>query len=234
MTKLQLGHLVSASRLRLHTYKAQSLIDGKAIGSNAEQVAASKFSIPSIIDVGHLLNSLWDCAKRDDPYADLVLLDIERLIDRANELLTRAQDNLSKRVKKMKLPDEFTLAISTAQHSSEIHLDHPAFRSTHCKQLILLIARFDHFMRALFTYQEFGFISSKKATAYERGTKRAIRGAMMAACRFHMTGVTRRDLAEDNNAVANLAKRKMGVLPKDILDRTRQPKWGSGISHPLH
>lgn len=234
MTQLQLGHLVSASRLRLHTYKAQSLVDGKVIANNDESAGTSKFNIPSIIEVGHLLNALWACAKSDDPYADLVLLDIERLIDRANELLTRAHDNVSKRVKKMKLPDEFTLAIGAAQHSSELLLDHPAFRSTHCKQLLLLIARFDHFMRTLFTYQEFGFITAKKATAYERGTKRAIRGAMMAACRFHMTGVTRRDLTEENNAVANLAKRKMGVLPKDILDRTRQPKWCSGVIQSLH
>ncbi len=229
MKTLQLGHLVNTSVLRLHTYKAQSLVDGKAI-VDAKHEGEAKYSVPSIKEVGHRINTIWECAKKDDPYADLVLLEIERLITRACDNFLRAETLLSERVKKMQLPDELSLHIGAAKNSSEMPLDHPAFRSTHCKQLILLIARFDHFMRTVMTYQEFGLISVKRASTIERGTRRAIRGAMMAALRFRYTGVTRRDLSE-NNPLAQSAIEKMGALPHDILTRERQPKWGSGVVH---
>lgn len=216
------GVYANGSTWCFHSYQAQTLLQGRKVVTAPD--SGKRYEVPSLNHVGKRLNTMWYCSKSNDPYADAALIEIERLLERANRVLQRYDGLMMKEVKNRTLPNGFSLDINTSTQPMVLTLNDIAYKTPHCKQLVLLIASFDDFVRKLTTYREFGLLTSINSDLYLFRVTRSIRAVFMESMRFNQTGVTRHDVFEDNDVAAKAAE-KMGGLPMDILRGERRPLW---------
>lgn len=222
-----LGEYTNASRWCYHSYEVQNLIKGRVL-ENLDEKSGKQYKLPSLLQLGNRLNHIWGEVKNDDPYAEMTLIEIERLIDRAHKALDRQSNKLKKRLKNSGLPEGIDIVINVSKNTLAVSLEDVAFRTTHAKQLIIVLARYDIIMRTITTYKEFGFISDNYVKPYRFHLTKVIRAIFMEILRYKKTGVTRHDFL-NSSLLAKSVSERMGMLPFSIIDRSLSSRWGPNV-----
>ena len=214
MIKAQdIGRFHHQSTLAIHSYQAATLCEGRRIVKDNRQ-----FTVPGVLVFGALIKAMLKGSQADDPYADQALLEVERRLTRAFATIDELSQDLTRDIKKAKLPKTLSIAPCESENPAHLDLNHGMLSSVYAKQLALLIANFDEYLSQLAAYQGFGVVSSNKAGRQRYRGMKAIRGVLMAATGYKMTGVTRNNILNRTNK-GEEAMSKFGVIPLDVLEK---------------
>lgn len=229
-TSENLGTFTNTSTWCFHTFQAHALLKGKVIEEDVG-VGGKRYELPGLNSIGRRFNLIWDCAKNDDPYAEMTLIEIERLIKRATAALDKHQRKVKKAFNALEIPDGLDIVLNTSINTLTLTLDDIVFRTTYAKQLLIIIARYDVLVREIVTYREFGLIPARQAKAFLYHITKAIRAIFMETLRFKKTGVTRLDFQKETST-AKIAEAKMGVLPLAVIKGEITAEWGPNNVQP--
>lgn len=221
------GRFQNRSELILHTWDAVTLCDGRKAIANEQQ-----HGIPGLFVFGILLNNIWNAVKADDPYAEMTLIEIERLLDRAFTSLQKLDQRLEGYCQQNKLPEGLILEINESRKTSRISLDGAAFHATHTRMLVILIATYDALVRKLLTCGAFGIVNNKTRKQLLYLATKAVRSVLMSPTPFKKTGVTRDDILLKNEK-GQEALEKHGMVPLAILNREEHSRFGP-LTHAGH
>lgn len=221
MPRIELaGRFQNRSELVLHTHDAVKLCEGGKTDTNGDV-----HKIPGLFVFGILLNNIWNAVKSDDPYAEMTLIEIERLLDRAFVSLQKLDQRLERYRQQSKLPEGVILEINESRKASHLTLDGAAFHATHTRLLVILIATYDALIRKLLTCGAFGMINNKTRKQLLYLATKAVRSVLMSPTPYKKTGVTRNDILLKNER-GQEALQKYGMVPLAILNREEHSRFG--------
>jgi integrating conjugative element protein (TIGR03761 family) len=215
-----IGRFQHPSSLAIHSYQAARLCRGQRIIKDEN----TQFTVPDVLTFGALIKAMLQGRQADDPYADQALLEVERRLQRAFTTIESLSQQLAVDIKRARLPNTLAIAPCTSENPARLDLNHRMLSSIYAKQIALLIASFDTYVSRLAAYKNFGVVSSHKAGKQQHRGMKAIRGVLMAATAYKMTGVTRSDILNKTRK-GEECMRRFGLIPLAILDGELAPSY---------
>lgn len=201
------------AKLKLHTHLAINLFRGRR-GDRAKNIRP----IVGISLFAGLARTVWFAARDDDPYADMCLVEIERVHGECKECLDRHERALSELIETL---DGLEVSIQTCEEPLEIELN---FSSPWSYRTVLLLLQYDRIVRLGLTARHVGFIGDQEWHDIVSDSGRNLRNLLGQVDRWIMTGVTRDDIRK-NTAIAKRAqamyatkKDRPLVLREDVLE----------------
>jgi integrating conjugative element protein (TIGR03761 family) len=201
------------AKLKLHTHLAINLFRGRR-GDRAKNIRP----IVGISLFAGLARTIWFAARDDDPYADMCLVEIERVHGECKECLDRHERALSELIDTL---DGLEVSIQTCEEPLEIELN---FSSPWSYRTVLLLLQYDRIVRLGLTARHVGFIGDQEWHDIVSDSGRNLRNLLGQVDRWIMTGVTRDDIRK-NTAIAKRAqamyatkKDRPLVLREDVLE----------------
>jgi integrating conjugative element protein (TIGR03761 family) len=187
-----------------------------------------------------LARTVWRKAHEDDPYAELVLIEIERRIQNCCEVLAQCNRDLDS-VLNQHTGNRLLLSLVHAYSSSsqltnsgftkEPTLVHPNTDLPHANMGGALLALYDLLIRKAFIYRHFGIITGKVFYKFLKDGRASLRGVFAAPCMYKDFGVTRDDII--NQTVEGIAAVEAnGPIPEAVLNRSLLSKLRSGTYTP--
>lgn len=212
----QAGPLRSATTMTLQTRTAAGLWFGRK--------DATKANIASFPNFAAKLRSLEQSVVQDDPYADWHFLQIETAIQENKGKLKHLMTEVE-RFTANGLPEGIDVSVALSQAPETIEL---RFNSTLAIQTAFLVAEFDQLARKCLLARHLGLISRDTCHQWMAQGLRLVRSVMHKGTGWKFTGVTRDDMAA-NNQRAQLAVERMGLCPADILSGERRSAFAPVI-----
>jgi len=212
------GILRTTGSLVLHTRGAHQLFYGR------KKDEKNKIKpITGLVRFTLNMNQLYDLASKNDPYADAVLLTIE---DGLRDVLELIKSHI-KEVESI-LDDIEGITIDSNGSTKPIQLP-LEFRTTYGFIAAQVIAKYDKLIRvSLCCMHVSGTFLQDDWDRVVRKSGSKIRNVFWQSSRYRFTGVTRDDIAA-NNQVARKAIDKYGELPQGILEATTRGKFSPKI-----
>lgn len=217
--------------LLIHTRHAMA-----AVTDRRKQDKAKTHKIFGFKTYCSLTRNVWRKAHEDDPYADLVLIEIERRLDRCAETLAHCGSDLDKHLdghKAGRLADTMLRAYAFCGcFQRREFLDQPySIRvnsaNPHANLGGGLIALYDLFIRRALACRHFGIIRGNTFHKYLHDCRTALRGVFAAPCLYKDLGITREDIAQQT--VEGLAALDAnGPVPEAVLARKLTAKFRPG------
>lgn len=169
-----------------------------------------RINCTGLIQFATFMTILWKAHFADDPYADWYLL-------KTYDALAKTQDNFVRyeSILQQQLDDFRGLKISLYSHPMPLKKT-LRFATSFSLMATILIEKFDYIARQLYTLKRIGVIPKEKITMSD--LMREIQVAFKVARKWKHTGVTRKDL-QDNNQNALRARSLLGEVPSDILNK---------------
>lgn len=218
---LNIGKFEHNSALQIHTLQAKQLIiENKSSATTPEQ---KSYMICGLERFSFSLLRIWRRIRTDDPYAEMVLIEVERRIDNALKLLDRLSRDIDDRLTSQ-LPG-ITLEIYRSKSPATISLNSAQFSTTHALLGARLIGLYDVLVRKLHTCKEFGVVNREYYTNYKYKSAKALRGVFAAPLLYKQLGVKRSDIIQKTEKGIE-AVNKLGPVPLDILVRERRSEYG--------
>lgn len=218
------GRLTTQGTITLQSRQAHRLFYGRRADK-----AAGQYPIVGLVRFAKLVGDIWNAAADDDPYADMVLLEIET----AHEDAARA------------VADQITAVQALIAEQMEgidveiVHSIKPAkldiqFYSPWAYRAAILLTRFDQLVLLCLTARKVGLMLDDDwdSVVVRCGTR--IRHMFELSRRWLATGVTRDDIAA-NNQVAQRADAKyseqqqMLVMVDDVVSGKTRAKLAPRI-----
>ncbi|MGH1486970.1 MAG: AcaB family transcriptional regulator [Cellvibrionaceae bacterium] len=204
----------------IHMPAAKNLVSG---GTFKPDNKAKEYKVSGLEQFSQRLGHIWSGIKKDDPYAEMVLIEIERRIKKANSKI----DHYETKAKQLLAasPPGVTIAPVESSNPTTIEFDTEKYYTIHSKLAATLIARFDYILRQLNSciglnnYTKLYFLKDIDHLS------RPIRGALIAPGLYINMNVRRSDILE-NNKQGLLAVEKCGLVPLDILNNTQHSEYG--------
>ncbi|MCF6256202.1 MAG: TIGR03761 family integrating conjugative element protein [Gammaproteobacteria bacterium] len=204
------GRMRTQGEIVLHTRAAHRLFYGRR-RDDENKIKP----IIGLVRFSTNINGIFECAANNDPYADLVLLKIENQFSAANTLA-------SKNIKALEqlLGDMGGLTICNNESVSPITLP-VEFKTVYGFIGARLLSQYDKLVRLGLVANHVGllFADDWNNLVGKMGSK--IREVFWLSTQYRYTGVTRDDVAT-NNEVARRAATKYGELPQDVMEGTRR------------
>ena len=192
------GRLKGKATIILQTRAGQSYFKGK-LGKS-----------PGVIQFSRSMVAIRNAASLDDPYADKIQLSVEKAFNATKKELLR---RIFQYTKLLKLDEGIEVSLAASVKPLRIPLDFP---TPYGFQAALLMCDYDRFARFVVTAKFMGLTLEKEAHILLRETGDLVRRIFKIPQRWHFTGVTRKDVIE-NNEVAKRAIALMGEINARIL-----------------
>ncbi len=206
------GRMRTQGEIVLHTRVAHRLFYGRRRDDKAKIK-----SIIGLVRFSTNVNGIFECAANDDPWADAVLLKIEDRFTAANKLV---KENIE--VLEQLLDDMEGLSICLNESVKPITLP-VEFRTVYGFMGARLLGQYDKLVRLGLVARHVGLVFADDWGRLVFAPGRKIREVFWLSSAYRYTGVTRNDVAA-NNEVARRAAAKYGELPQDVLKGLRRAK----------
>src|SRR3569833_2710263 len=109
---LRAGAIRNSAVMQIHSFFAIEFFHGRRADAKAIEPWHC-FSVPGRLLVAKILREVWQCAERDDPYADWFLLHVERALQRARTSLRQELATLVP--PHTDVPETITMAVSASE-----------------------------------------------------------------------------------------------------------------------
>jgi integrating conjugative element protein (TIGR03761 family) len=218
---LTTGKFNHESTLEIHTKQAKQLINENKQSQMTEGKKA--YMIIGLDKFGGLLQNIWSQIRRDDPYAEMVLIEIERRAINTFDLLEKLNHTIDSQLQ-LELPG-ITMAFYQSENPAVIPLNKRLFETTHALLGARLVGLYDLLIRKLHTCQQFGMINRNQSNHYKYKATKALRGVFAAPLLYKPLGVTRMDIIQKTDKGLSAIDQR-GEIPLDILTREKQSKFG--------
>lgn len=216
------GQLRTRGEIIIHTRSAHRLFYGR----RKDDKKGIK-PITGLIRFALNMNHISDLAAKDDPYADAVLLEVERALLAAEKMIREHVAALEELLSDME-------GISIYFHESVAPIKVPIeFRTTYGFIAARLLSRYDKLVRLAQSAMHVGLFFEEDWGRVVRKSGRVIRRVFHLSSSYRYVGVTRDDMAA-NNQVARNAIEKYGTLPQAILEGSKRGKYAPPIVRDSH
>lgn len=222
------GRVKTTGKFIIHTHLAHRLFYGRRKGVEVTEVDGGTTRKPimpiiGVIRFGTNINTIYDMAMRDDPYADAKLLEIENALAEARKRLetnTQALRQILGETEEMSITPAFSVKPITLP--LEFRTPFFGYEATR------VVKYFDRLVLLALTTKQTGDILDSDWNRIVNKTGTKIRAAFLLSTQYHVTGVCRDDFSA-NNGRARAAIEKYGELPQDILEGRRRAKHAPKI-----
>ena len=211
------GPLKTKGSICLHTRAAHKLFYGRKKDTEAKVA-----QIIGLLRFASNVNNLYDLASKDDPYADMKLLEIETKFNQTTEFINSSIESL-----KDLLDGLEGVNIGNPESVKPVHLP-IEFKTTYGFLAARILAKYDELVRLAQSAKHVGVIFSDDWGKLVGGAGRKIRDAFWTSNTYRFMGVNRDDLAA-NNKVALRAIEKYGELPESIKDGSQRGRYAPEI-----
>lgn len=212
--------LRSAGTLVIHTRHAHRLVMGRK-GDEDEGIP----KIPGLNDFSMRTRLLCQASAADDPYADWFLIRIEESLEEAKTFLRKTFQECQE---KLSFKPTVRLHIAQAVQPVEVQVD----SSTPYGFLAaFLLADFDDCARAVLSLRHYGLLTRDQAEGLLDRAAHLVRRTYALAFEWKPTAVTRKDL-EQQNQLAERARKLMGSVPEEVRARARRPHYAPAAPPP--
>lgn len=213
------GPVVPKASLRLHTIIAYQLFFGR---NDAQR--KRDYHDPCFATYAANLSTLWRLAQDGDPYADAALLRIEAQMEevraKVKKLIAWLEDLL------ISLGE---VGIQFDSQESLRPVDVPiSFKTTHAAASIQILGLVDQAIQKALAARHFGLVMDEDWQQVLARSVKPMR-TLFTLANFRASGTKRDDFAA-NNARAQAAIEKFGVLPEDVLTGELRPKMGPRLA----
>ncbi len=219
--KETIGVLRSSFELTIHSKEAQKLIEGRVLKKDSEK--DKKYTINGLELYSRRLNTIWHRIRNDDPYAEMILIEIERRLERAHRKISAATEQAESMLKKS--PPGISISISNSTKPVKISLNDAKYYTVHAKLAAVLVADFDFLIRKLKSCIDIGQLTK---TQYKKRVERLstlIRGVLIAPSVYKNMNISRQDILQSNEK-GTVAIEKFGLVPMDILNNQQHSEYG--------
>lgn len=200
------GWVRTKAEIVLHTNIAHRLFYGRR-RNDKEKIKA----IIGLVRFSINVNNIFECASHDDPWADAVLVDIEKRFSATNKLVKENTEVLDQLLDGME-----GLRICINESVSPVTLP-VEFRTVYGFMGARLLGQFDNLVRQGLVARHVGLIFKDDWGKLVMEAGKKIRDLFFLSTRYRYTGVTRNDVAT-NNEIARRALEKNGKLSQNILE----------------
>jgi integrating conjugative element protein (TIGR03761 family) len=212
------GPMHTKGNIVLHTRAAHRLFYGRR--------KDEKLGIKPIIGLVRFstnVNNIYELAAKDDPYADAVLVQLEKKFSVLDKLIKDHIATCEDLLSSME-----GLTIETQESVKPITLP-VEFRTTYGFMGARLLGQYDLLVRLCLSARHVGLLFSDDWGRLVGTTGSKIRELFWLSTSYRYTGVAREDV-KANTALAQLAKDKYGELPQSIIEGTQRPQYAPMIS----
>jgi integrating conjugative element protein (TIGR03761 family) len=221
--KTTIGVLRSSFELTIHSKEAQKLIEGRIIERDSELELEKKYTINGLELYSKRLNTIWYRVKNDDPYAEMVLIEIERRLERAKNKIHHATKDAEIMLKKS--PPGISISVSSSIKPIKISLNHTKYYTIHAKLAAVLIADFDFLIRKLKSCIEIGQLTKSQYKKRIESLSTVIRGVLITPSVYNNMNIDRKDILQSTEK-GKAAIEKFGLVPMDMLNNNQHSKFG--------
>lgn len=218
--------------LQLHSQKAIELLADKRTAQGAQQHKIFGFRTFCT-----LTRTVWHKAHEDDPYAELVLIEIERRIQNACETLSQCSRDLDAVLGKhthnnllLSLVQAYSVSgqLNGGDFVKEPLIIHAHADLPHANMGSALLALYDLLIRKASVFRHFSIINGGTFHKCIKDGRTSLRGVFAAPCIYKDLCVTRDDIV--NQTVEGIkAVEANGPVPEAILNRVLSSKFRSGV-----
>lgn len=219
--KTTIGVLRSNFELTIHSKEAQKLIEGRVIEKNSEH--DKKYTINSLELYSKRLNTIWHRVKNDDPYAEMLLIEIERRLERAKNKVNNATKDAELMLTKS--PPGISISVSSSIKPIKISLNDTKYYTIHAKLAAVLIADFDFLIRKLKSCIEIGQLTKSQYKKRIERLSTVIRGVLIAPSAYNNMNIDRKDILQATEK-GKVAIEKFGLVPMNMLNNQQHSEFG--------
>jgi integrating conjugative element protein (TIGR03761 family) len=222
------GRVKTHGKFVVHTQLAHRLFYGRRKGTQIVKENGKEFkkqikAIIGVVRFGTNINTIYDMAELDDPYADAKLIEIEEALYQVRELLTGNIEALRQLLGEMS-EMQITPAFSIKPITLPLEFRTPFFGY----EATRIVKNFDRLVLLALTTKQTGDILDSDWNRIVNKTGSKIRAVFLMSAQYRVTGVTRDDMAA-NNERARAAIEKYGELPQNILEGRKRAKHAPGV-----
>lgn len=212
----KIGALRSYITLTLHSQYATRLWLGRPVVKEGDKIIKSPIlSMPSCLSI---LSQIQKDAANDDPYADWYLIQFEDkvlyYIDEMKSIVERLIDLYEEKV-----PE----GIDISRCSNISPVLYPIYVNSQLGyKLIYLLSEFDLLARSVMTASHIALMTRSEAREWLEAGAVYLRRCFGVVETYRSSGITRKDVAENNLHYQNAVKRFKLELPEDVLSGERR------------
>lgn len=211
------GALHSELRIDLHTFYAISTWLGREKSEN-------KGTIIGMPRFFRLVSNINRDSLADNPYADAVMYQVEKLIDDAHQHIQRQLNKADKYMIQQFPGMTLSSVVSTRPLNIGVHSHTPV--GYRC---VYLLVGFDQLALKLFQAHHYGFISRQHRDHQLQDGGYQIRKIFTTAQRYRSFPVSRKELAMGGDAVV-MAQRYFGELDEAILFGKKRSRFSPAVN----
>lgn len=220
------GRLVKPTEMALHTLQAQKLFTGR------KRTEGTK-GIPGVMTFANVCFQLWMLTANDNPYADLLLIQVTEEIEEIDKEISTAIKKLKSILEERK---ERGLTHEIAASAKPLIIGDISFGSPYGYKACDLLVNFDYYIRVASTLEDVGQIKTADSKAAKEEMWHRVRTFVYKTVRQadvlrkeKLLPLSRADFAPDADDDAKirvaLVAQTLGELPKDILSGKRKPDF---------
>ncbi len=213
------GKFRKEARLVIQTRHALKLVHGR-------RTDGEKPPIPGLTRFGAQMSHIFHCSRLDDPYADLVMLQVEEAIETAHQKLDRFEEALEARFDQL---EGLEVDIGHSDNPERIEL---SFANPYSYLGAVLVHRYDRIALRAMTARHVGLMTRIETDRLLHSAGQPLRSLFVRPMWYAFTGVTRKDV-QLGTAAAAKAEERFGKLPQDVLEGTRRPEYAPAILHQV-
>ncbi|MBL7005389.1 MAG: TIGR03761 family integrating conjugative element protein, partial [Gammaproteobacteria bacterium] len=227
------GAIKTQGQFIVHTKLAHRLFYGRKKGiqiikENGKDVKKQIKPIIGVTRFGTNINDIYRLASFDEPYADAKLIQIEEGLRQAKELLLENIEALRQLLGEM-TEMQINPAFSIKPITLPLEFSTPFFGY----EATRIVKNYDRLVLLALTTKQTGDILDSDWNRIVNKTGSKIRSVFLISTQYRFTGVTRDDMAA-NNEKARTAIEKYGELPQDILEGRKRAKHAPKIRSIKH
>jgi integrating conjugative element protein (TIGR03761 family) len=192
----------------LHTRQAQRLVEGRA----------GPRPVVGLLMFAARVGEMCQAIREDDPYADWILLRVERELDKAKSLLAEKDAQLNRMLGET---DGVSIGLAESSEPTRIQIN---FGNAYGYQGVFLLRDYDNLVRTALTLGHCGLLERARVAEILNACGGAVRRAFQEAMAWRRTGVTRDDVKK-NAESAQAATQSMGELPDYALAWERRARF---------
>ena len=219
--KEDVGMLKTHFELTIHSKEARKLILGRVIDDDKN--SEKKYTINGLELYAIRLNKIWNRIKNDDPYAEMVLIEVERRIERAKSKIN-AEIKKSKSLL-AKAPQGISIGLSSSIKPITIELSSAKYYTIHTKLAAVLLADFDLLVRQLKSCIVIGQLTKVQYKKDVQRLETVIRGVLIAPSIYMNMDINREDIKQPTEK-GKAAIDKFGLVPLAILNNEQHSSFG--------
>ncbi len=218
----KIGSLVVSIKTTLNTKEALSLFHGRK---------GKKNKIVGIIGIKSFatrVRQITNATRNDDPYADLMLLRIEKALEDCNGTLKKYKEDIDKKIIS-KVGDSYKDKINTTNNEPVIL--ETSYSSVFANIALQVLTNADEVFLLIYALGHIGGITRQDKFKNFFEVKTLIRKTLLSVTGYHYLGINRNDIvlltARGVQAVEKM--KSLGELPDDVLNAKYRSKYAPNI-----